>query len=424
MVSIIIAIFVVGYLCIALEDYLHINKAASALTAAIFCWLVYALLSADGMLMVNEKLAHSFSEIAGILFFLLGAMTIVELIDAHNGFDIITEKIKAKNATKLLWIIALIAFFLSSFLDNLTTAIVMISIARKLIAHKETRWWFAGIIIIASNFGGAWSPLGDVTTTMLWIGGQITTYKIVTTLFIPCLIGTIVPVFIVGKILAKKNVVINTVVFNCTSQQKKEGNIILVVGIVLLLAVPIFKTITHLPPVMGMLLALGIIWVLTALLHKNKQTEYKEQYDVAKALQRIDTPSILFFLGILLSVAALNASGILAQAAAMLTAQLKSSTAIAVFLGLLSSILDNVPLVAATQNMFPLTQYPTNHIFWELLALSTGSGGSIIIIGSAAGVAVMGIDNVPFFWYFKKISFLAFIGFVVAIVVYLAMVGW
>jgi Na+/H+ antiporter NhaD/arsenite permease-like protein len=418
MVYIIVIIFLLGYLCIALEDFIHINKAASALTTAVLCWLVYISIGPQSAQIVNQELAHSFSDIAGILFFLLGAMTIVELIDAHNGFDIISAKITAKKASYLLWIIAILSFFLSSFLDNLTTAIVMISITKKLISQKEIRWWYAGIIIISSNFGGAWSPIGDVTTSMLWIGGQISSLNIITSLFLPCLIGTITPLFIVANILNKKQVVINTIYYNGSTQQKKEGNIILILGILLLLAVPVFKTLTHLPPVMGMLLALGIIWLVTTILHKNKNEEYKEQYTVARALQRVDTPSILFFLGILLSVSALNAAGILNTVATQLSTTLKTDTYIAIFLGLVSALVDNVPLVAAAQNMYPLSTYSLDHNFWEMLALSTGSGGSIIIIGSAAGVAVMGIDKVPFLWYLKKISLVALIGFISAIAVY------
>jgi Na+/H+ antiporter NhaD/arsenite permease-like protein len=411
--ALILFIFITGYIAIAFEQYLRVNKAALALITGVLCWTVYILQSND-VHAVSEELVHGFGEIASILFFLLGAMTIVELIDSHHGFDIITQNISTASKSLLLFIIAIITFFLSSLLDNLTTAIVMVSLCAKLLSDKEDRLWFAGIIIIAANLGGAWSPLGDVTTTMLWIGGQITPAKIVYTLLLPCLVACIIPVLIVAKRFKGKTFVplpVNT----STITEKREGKIILIAGLGFLLFVPLFKSLTHLPPFMGMLLALGLMWVITTIIHKNKDADYKEKFTVARALQKIDTPSILFFLGILLAVAALQSAGILKTMAAALSSTFKNDYVIGTVLGLLSSVVDNVPLVAASQGMYSLTDYPTDHPFWEFLALTTGSGGSAIIIGSAAGVAVMGIEQINFMWYLKKISWIALVGFVVGI---------
>ena len=410
-------IFIAGYIAIAFEHPLKVNKAASALITGVLCWTIY-ILQSDDVHAVSEELVHGFGEIASILFFLLGAMTIVELIDSHNGFDIITQKITTKSKRQLLFIIAIITFFLSSLLDNLTTAIVMVSLCIKLLPEKEDRLWFASVIIIASNFGGAWSPLGDVTTTMLWIGGQVTALNIIYKLFIPCLLACIVPVLIVSRRFKGKYLQALPVT-DTTTAEKKEGKIILAAGLGFLLFVPLFKAITHLPPFMGMLLALGLMWVITTIIHKNKDAEYKEKFTVARALQKIDTPSILFFVGILLAVSALQSVGLLKTMAASLSTTFKNDYIIGTVLGLLSSVVDNVPLVAASQGMYDLSAYPTDHPFWEFLALTTGSGGSAIIIGSAAGVAVMGIEQINFMWYLKKISWIALIGFAVGILVFL-----
>lgn len=414
---IILIIFIAGYLAIALEHKIHVNKAASALITGVLCWAMYILQSSDAHI-VSEELLHGFGEIASILFFLMGAMTIVELVDSHNGFEIITQGIGTKSKTKLLFIVALLTFFLSALLDNLTTSIVMTSLCVKLLPDKEDRLWFAGIIIISANFGGAWSPLGDVTTTMLWIGKQVTALKVIYTLIVPCIAGCIVPVLIVARrfkgkqlqLLPKKE---------STPTERREGKTVLITGLGFLIFVPAFKTFTHLPPFMGMLLALGLMWVIITIIHKNKEAEYKEKYTVARALQRIDTPSILFFLGILLAVGALQSVGILKSLAGLLSNTFKNDYAIGTLLGLLSSVVDNVPLVAATQGMYDLNVYPTDHSFWQFIALATGSGGSALIIGSAAGVAVMGIEQIDFIWYLKKISWIALVGFAVAVGVFL-----
>lgn len=415
--TIILIIFIAGYLAIAFEHNLHVNKAASALITGVLCWTVYILQSSDTHF-VSEELLHGFGEIASILFFLLGAMTIVELIDAHNGFEIITQGIKTTSKVKLLFIISIITFFLSALLDNLTTAIVMTSLCIKLLPEKEDRLWFASIVIIAANFGGAWSPLGDVTTTMLWIGKQVTALNIIKTLFLPSLLGCFIPVLIVaGRFKGKKLFVLPQ--SQSSTAEKREGKVVLATGLGFLIFVPAFKTITHLPPFMGMLLALGLMWVIITIIHKNKDAEYKEKFTVARALQKIDTPSILFFLGILLAVAALQSTGILKQLATTLSVTFKNDYLIGTFLGMLSAVVDNVPLVAAAQGMYDLQTYPTDHPFWEFLALTTGSGGSALIIGSAAGVAVMGIEQINFMWYLKKIGWIALLGFAVAIGVFL-----
>ncbi len=413
----ILIIFIAGYTAIAFEHSINVNKAATALITGVLCWTVYILQSSDTQI-VTEQLLHGFGDIASILFFLLGAMTIVELIDAHNGFEIIKQGITTKSMVKLLFIISIITFFLSALLDNLTTAIVMTSLCIKLLPQKQDRLWFAGIIIIAANFGGAWSPLGDVTTTMLWIGKQVTAFNIIKTLILPCIAGCIIPVLIVAKRFKGKYLE-QLPIAESTIAEKREGKIILLTGLGFLIFVPAFKAITHLPPFMGMLLALGLMWVIITLIHKNKNAEYKERFTVARALQKIDTPSILFFLGILLAVSALQTTGMLKQLATVLNTTFKNDYIIGTVLGLLSAVVDNVPLVAATQGMYDLQNYPTDHPFWEFIALTTGSGGSALIIGSAAGVAVMGIEQINFMWYLKKIGWIALVGFAVAIAVFL-----
>ena len=415
--ALIIIVFILGYIAIAFEHPLKLNKAASALITGVLCWTIY-ILQSDSAHTVSEELLHHLGDIASILFFLLGAMTLVELIDSHNGFDIITEKIKTTSTQKLLLIITGLSFFLSALLDNLTTAIVMTSLCTKILNEKEDRIWFAGMIIISANAGGAWSPLGDVTTTMLWIGGQITALNIMKQLILPSIAVCIIPALIIAyRFKGKKfNAIPETV---GTPKDKKDGKIILFSGVGFLLFVPVFKTLTHLPPFMGMLLALGFMWVITTFIHKSKEAEIAERLTVAKALQKIDTPSILFFLGILLAVSALQSFGLLKELATILTGTLKNDYLIGIALGLLSALVDNVPLVAASQGMYDLSTYPTDHPFWEFLALTTGTGGSAIIIGSAAGVAVMGIEQIDFIWYLKKISWLALIGFVAGILVFL-----
>lgn len=410
-------IFVLGYLAIAFEHPLKLNKAASALLTGVLCWTVYFIHSSE-VHTATDELLHHVGEIASILFFLLGAMTIVELIDSHDGFDLITQKITATDKGKLLLIVTVVTFFLSALLDNLTTAIVMTSLIAKLLSNKNDKLWFAGMIVIAANAGGAWSPLGDVTTTMLWIGKQITAGNIIKQLILPSILVAAIPAAIVYYRFKGKTIT-EVPQLKRTEKQRRDGRVVLFSGVGLLVFVPVFKTVTHLPPFMGMLLALGLMWIITTVIHKSKEPEIAEKYTVAKALQKVDTPSILFFLGILLAVSALQSAGYLKELALSLTQTLKNDYLIATALGLLSALVDNVPLVAASQGMFDLATYPTDHPFWEMLALTTGTGGSAIIIGSAAGVAVMGIEQVDFMWYLKKISWLALIGFAAGIAVYL-----
>ena len=417
MTAIIIIVFIVGYLGIAFEHPLRINKAASALLTGVICWSIYALSGSDKEL-VSENLSHHLSDISGILFFLLGAMVIVELIDAHDGFEIITERIQSTNKKKLVWIIGIITFFLSAILDNLTTTIVMVSLLRKLIPLHKDRLMFAGLVVISANAGGAWSPIGDVSTTMLWIGHQITTSNIIIKTFLPSLVCFVVPAFIMSMQMkgfierdeSKKEKLFST---------GHERRTVFIIGLACLLFVPVFKTITHLPPYMGIIFGLGLMWVLTEMVHNGKDESEKGLLSVNYALRKIDTPSILFFLGILLAVSALQSTGILTSVANSLDKSIGNISIITIIIGFLSAIVDNVPLVAAAQGMYSLDQYPTDHFFWEFLAYCSGTGGSILIIGSAAGVAAMGMERIEFGWYLKKIAWLAIIGYLAGAGVFL-----
>lgn len=408
---IIAIIFLLGYTAIAFEHSIRINKAATSLITGILCWVVY-ISGEENKELVNEELIHHLGELSGILFFLLGAMTIVELIDAHDGFEILTQKISTTQKRKLLWLCALVAFILSAVLDNLTTTIVMISLLRKLIHDQTNRLFFIGMIIIAANAGGVWSPIGDITTTMLWMGGQISAGNIMIKLILPALICVLLPLSYISLKL-KGEFIPNLKKDKETSLvlPRHQQLIVLFSGIVVLLLVPVFKTITHLPPYMGILLGLGLLWVITEIIHGKKDEEDKHSLSVVYALRKIDSPSILFFLGILLSIAALQVSGILTNASDYLASHIKDIRLIAYLTGLFSSVVDNVPLVAASQGMYDMQIFPQDHFFWEALAYCAGTGGSILIIGSAAGVAAMGIEKISFGWYIRKISFFAFIGY-------------
>ena len=408
--------FILGYVAITLEHSIKINKAATALVTGVVCWTIYILFQPDKHL-VTEQLMEHLGEVSGILFFLLGAMTIVEIIDAHDGFQVITDRIKTKSASRLLWIIAIITFFLSALLDNLTTTIVIVSLLRKLISDKEQRLFFVGITIIAANAGGAWSPLGDVTTTMLWIGGQVTALNIMKELFIPSIFCLLIPLLF-ASFRMKGTIQPLLKVENEIPKPAFQRNFVFLLGVGILIFVPVFKTLTHLPPFMAILFGLGVMWILTEVLHK-KNMEDKDALSVANALRKIDTPSILFFLGILLSISALQATGQLTQLAQWLTITIQNESVIVIAIGLLSAVVDNVPLVAASQGMYSLDQYPTDHFFWEFLAYATGTGGSALIIGSAAGVAAMGMEKINFFWYLKRITWLALIGYFSGVVIYL-----
>lgn len=415
MIVLALVVFILGYLAIAFEHPLHLNKAASALLTGVLCWLLY-FFHADSTEHATEGLLHHLGEISSILFFLLGAMTIVELIASYKGFALITNKITTTRKSKLLLIVTVITFFLSALLDNLTTAIVMASLCQKLLADKEDRLWFAGMVVIAANAGGVWSPLGDVTTTMLWIGGQVTAVNIIVKTILPSLVVCAVPLWLVSRRFKGKR--IETVEREKT-ENGREAKIILIAGIALLLFVPVFKTVTHMPPFMGMLLALSLMWIVSSAIHSKKDSP-GEEGTVGGAMRRVDTPSILFFLGILLAVSALQSLGLLKQMALFLDNTLGNHYLIGTALGLLSAVVDNVPLVAAAMGMYSLEQYPSDHSFWLFLALTTGTGGSAIIIGSAAGVAIMGIEKINFMWYLKKISWLALAGFAAGVLVFIA----
>ncbi len=409
METLIVTVFVVGYIFITLEHSVNINKTATAILTGVLCWTIYMLGGGNSSLVPHELEEH-LSSISEILFFLLGAMTIVELVDAHDGFKIITSAIHTRDKVKLIWLLSFITFFLSAILDNLTTTIVMISLLRNLIDEREDRLFFTGMVVIAANAGGAWTPIGDVTTTMLWIGGQITTSNIMLELVIPSLVCMIVPLLVVSRRLKG---VIDSKDINLqeSSISSFERNLIFTVGIGSLVFVPIFKTITGLPPYLGMLLGLSIVWIVTEFLHKKKESETKNSFSVSRALQKIDTSSILFFLGILLCIAALESTHILSGMATWMTDQIGNMNVIVIGIGLLSAIIDNVPLVAACMGMYDLAHYPTDHYFWEFLAYCAGTGGSILIIGSAAGVAAMGLEKIEFFWYVKNVSLLALLGY-------------
>jgi Na+/H+ antiporter NhaD/arsenite permease-like protein len=362
------------------------------------------------------------ADIAGILFFLMGAMTIVELIDSHDGFNIITQRIRTKSNRKLLWIISLTTFFLSAVLDNLTTTILMVSLTRKLISNERDRWLYTGSIIIAANAGGAWSPMGDVTTTMLWIGQQISPLNIILKLFVPSLTNLLVPLIIMTFLLKSGTLAWQSKnVKTLNDIYPFEKNLIFCSGMFSLLFVPFFKAITGLPPFVGMLLALGFMWGLTEIFHRRKHDKEKDPLSVVHALRQIDTSTILFFLGILLCISALKSSGILLICANYLTSTLPNQSTTILTIGLFSAIIDNVPLVAAVQGMYPISAFPTDHFLWEFIAYATGSGGSILIIGSAAGIAAMGMEKITFYWYLKRISFIALLGYLAGGFVYIIM---
>ena len=442
---IMIVVFVLGYAAIALEHPLKIDKAAPALLIGVLLWVIYVMFPgqvlelgfsrawADYKLahvgpidhhtmvefITEHQVLHHLAEISTILFFLMGAMTIVEIIDQHKGFKVITDKIQTTNKVKLLWIIGILTFFMSAALDNLTTTIVMVALLRKLIEDKKTRWTFASIVILSANAGGAWSPIGDVTTIMLWIGKQVTTGPIITNVILPSLVSMLVPLTIMSFML-KGNVTRPAIEEEADNTTKSERWVALLLGVGSLLFVPVFKTITHLPPYLGMLHGLAIMWIVTELMHRHKKDDIKRKLIVSGVIRKVDMPTVLFFLGILSAVSALQSAGHLDQMAGFLDAKLGNIFAIDIAIGILSSIVDNVPLVAGAMGMYPIESadavgYASNFVqdglFWEFLAYCAGTGGSILIIGSAAGVAAMGLEKIDFIWYLKHISLLALAGY-------------
>ena len=417
----IVVIFTAAYAAIALEHPLRINKTASALLGAGLLWTVYSFSNGDH-LAVGHQLSESVASSAQIIFFLMGAMTIVEVIDAHNGFEIITSQVRTAKLTRLLWLVSLMTFFLSALLDNLTTTIVMISLVKKLLDKPSDRLSFVAMIVIAANAGGAWSPIGDVTTTMLWIGGQISALAIMKGLFLASIVNLLVPLVVLHFQFKGREFVLQSSGKTPPTKSNSafERNLMFFLGLGILTLVPVFKAVTHLPPFMGILFGVGILWLVGELLHRNKRPEQKERLTLAHALTRIDMSSLVFFLGILLAVATLEHTQILATLAGWLDQTVGRQDVIVLLLGLISAIVDNVPLVAATMGMYSLEQYPADSFLWEFIAYCAGTGGSILIIGSAAGVAAMGLENIHFFWYLKRISGLAALGYFAGAAVYMA----
>ncbi|MGB0524179.1 MAG: sodium:proton antiporter NhaD [Flammeovirgaceae bacterium] len=421
MITLLLIVFVIGYLAIALEHNIKINKSAPALIVGVLCWTIYIVMSDRPHHVIQHQLFEYIGEISGVLFFLLGAMTIVELIDAHEGFEVITRRITAKKQTSLLWVVCILTFFLSAALDNLATTIVMISILRKLIKSHKKRIFFVSMVVISANAGGAWSPIGDVTTTMLWIGGQVTTSTIITSLILPSLVCLLVPLTIVsffmkGEVKAPRDGQMKTtriimVPADMKQVSRAEKLTVFFLGVGMLVMVPIFKSVTHLPPFMGILLGLGILWLVTEILHKSKNDEDKDPLSVIGVLRKVDVPSVLFFFGILIAISSLQATGLLKDLAVLMDERFGNLYTIGISLGLLSAIVDNVPLVAATMGMYEMTQFPPDHRMWQFIAYCAGTGGSALIIGSAAGVAAMGMEKIAFGWYVRRISWLAIIGY-------------
>lgn len=427
-----ILLFMVGYLFIALEHKTKVNKAAVALLMCGAIWTVYSLLSHDTN--ISSELVRHLGDTCEILVFLIGAMTIVDLIDTHGGFGVITEHITTRNKHKLLWLLSIITFFMSAVLDNMTTTIIMVMLLRRIIDDQKERWVFASIIIIAANSGGAWSPIGDVTTIMLWMRGNVTSLSLIGSLFLPGLVSVVIPTAIACRYIPNEATMQIGAGGNATLPEgvgPRLSRFILVTGVVSLLFVPVFKSVTELPPYMGMMVALGVMWVLTEIIYKHRRhMEESIQNRVSKILKHIDMPTILFFLGILMSVAALQSAGVLTDAAQWLDTQVHEVFTIATLIGVLSSVVDNVPLVAACIGMYPVADAATvaasvdpsymqsfvqDGIFWRLLTYCAGVGGSLLIIGSAAGVVAMGLEGINFGWYLKKITLLAFAGYIAGV---------
>jgi Na+/H+ antiporter NhaD/arsenite permease-like protein len=426
--GLLILIFIVGYLAIVFEHQLKIDKLIPALTMMTFSWVVVALNLQDiqqwfdvehGKIisisafsieqkkeLLDSTLLHHFGKTTEILIFLMGAMAIVEMIDHFNGFGSIQQLIKTRKKKSLLWIIAALSFILSAIIDNLTATIVLITILRKIIHEKELRYWYAGIIIISANAGGAWTPIGDVTTTMLWMANKVTTQKLVLLLGLPSLLCMLVPVFAASYL----KIFQGEFELQPEKSNQKKGLQMLIIGLVLIISVPVFKTITHLPPYLGMMLALGIYAVI-AEIKSNREFSLQDTHGnspTMKALGKIEMPSILFFLGILMTIASMESLGMIFQFGQTVSASIPLEI-FAGALGIASSIIDNVPLVAASIGMF--STYAPDSSIWHLIAYTAGTGGSLLIIGSAAGVVAMGMENISFGWYFKRITLLAAIGY-------------
>lgn len=466
MITLMTVVFVIGYILIAMEHKIGINKAATALILGMTLWVLY-MFSGDSIISVvnaesfrhflagnsdvanmplakqcakfvsDFQIVESLGEHAQIVLYLIGAMAIVELIDVHGGFMCVTERISTRSKRNLLWILSFITFFMSSILDNLTTAIVMTMLLRKMVSDRHERWIFAGMIIIAANSGGAWTPTGDVTTIMLWINENVTTSALITNLFLPSLLSMLVPLAIISLMLGKGDVNYSTDRQESAISayvSNKERVAIFCIGVSALISIPIFKAITHLPPFMGVLLVLGIIWVYMEIMYNRKpDIPISRQYRLTAIFSRIDLGTILFFMGILMAVSALQSAGILKEVSTYLDEEVHNVYVINTIVGILSSIIDNVPLVAGAMGMYPMptheavalsgeaaymANFVQDGIFWQLLAYCAGVGGSILIIGSAAGVVVMGLEKITFAWYCKHISLLALLGYFSGIITY------
>jgi Na+/H+ antiporter NhaD/arsenite permease-like protein len=411
-----VLVFIVTYVAITLEHFLGVNKSAPALVGAGVLWTLYAFHVADPLVLV-EHLNESLITTAQIVFFLMGAMTIVEVVDAHHGFEVITRRIRTQQLSHLMWLVGAVTFLLSAVLDNRTTAIVMVSLMKKLLREREDRLFFAGIIVIAANAGGAWSPLGDVTTTMLWIGGQITALAIMKTLIIPAVIAALIPLAVTAWLLRGRSVVAPDKPA-ASNASVRDGSLMFWVGLGILMAVPAFKTFTGLPPFMGMLLGLGLLWFISDVWHRGEE-EDQSHLSLVHSLSRIDMGSLTFFMGILLAVAVLEHAHILQNLAQWLNDTVGRMDVIVLLIGLVSAVVDNVPLVAASMGMYSLADHPPDSFLWEFIAYCAGTGGSVLIIGSAAGVAAMGLEKIDFFWYVKRISGLALLGYFAGALAYI-----
>jgi Na+/H+ antiporter NhaD/arsenite permease-like protein len=418
LLSAIAAIFVIAYAAIAFEHPLRVNKSASALLGAGLLWTTYAVLGDHAA--VSQQLDASVSATAQIVFFLIGAMTIVEVIDAHNGFEVITSLIRTTSQVRLMWLVGFVTFFLSAILDNLTTTIVMISLIQKLIGERNDRLLFAAVIVIAANAGGAWTVIGDVTTTMLWIGGQISPLNIMRAVFLASIVNLLVPLAAISYSLKGKTIAPPRKEDRRHQIELFERNLMFFLGLGTLIAVPAFKAVTHLAPFMGILFGLGILWLVGEIIHRHKDEDVRRPLTLVHALTRIDMSAVVFFVGILLAVACLEHAGLLTTLAQWLDASIGRQDIIVILLGLLSAIVDNVPLVAATMGMYDLAHYPADSFIWEFIAYCAGTGGSILIIGSAAGVAALSLEKIEFFWYARCIAAPALAGYLAGAVVYIA----
>ena len=450
MESIIILVFVIGYLSITLEHPLRLDKTVPALIMAALIWAVLAVGFSAGWLNVidtyenvfdfarggedamhgfENTLLHHLGKTAEILIFLIGAMTIVEIIDLHRGFEILKGAVKTRSKRKLLWIIGILAFILSAIIDNLTATIVLVTLLRKLIPERNDRLWYAALVVIAANAGGAWSPIGDVTTTMLWIANKVTALGLIEFVILPSIVCFVVPFVIASYMKPFRGEIEMSPDTEQVSERLLSSKTMLFLGLGMIVSVPVFKTLTHLPPYMGMILALGVTWLVSEYIHPEEDfsKERRHLYSVHKALSRIEISSILFFLGILMAVAGLESLvygvaengdpvGTLRYLAEVLQAAIPNQDVVVILLGVLSAIIDNVPLVAASMGMYSA---PTDSVLWHFIAYSAGTGGSMLIIGSAAGVAAMGMERIDFIWYLRKIAWLAFAGFIVGAGVFL-----